>query len=236
MGRAYEVRKASIMKTGAVKAKLYSIYAREIYQSAKSGGVDPDSNITLRRLIEKAKGDQIPSDIIKRAIDKVNSGVDENYSTVIYEIYGPGGSNLIVTGLTDNVNRTLSDIRPALNKNNGKMGVSGSVMYMYEHLSVVRIKGLDELSLMEALINFDVDADIETEEETTVYGKPEDLFKIKEAIKSIDANIEFLVEEISYLPKEQIELTGDDLKEFNRMIEMLDAVDDVSNIYHNVLL
>lgn len=236
MGRAYEVRKSSIMKTGAIKAKLYSLYAREIYQAAKSGGTDPDTNITLKRIMEKAKSEQVPGDIIKRAIDKVNSGVDENYQTVIYEIYGPGGSNLIIIGLTDNVNRTLSDIRPALNKNNGKMGVSGSVMYMYDHLSIIRINNIDELTLMETLINNDIDAEIEVEEETTIYGKPDELYKIKEAVKSIDPNIQFLVEEISYLAKDKIELSGDDLKEFTKMIDMLDEVDDVSNIYHNVVL
>ena len=115
MGRAYEVRKASIQKTGAVKAKLYSMFAKEIYQAAKNGGTELESNITLKRLVEKAKKEQIPGDLIKRAIDKVNSGIDENYSSVRYEIYGPGGSTLIVDCLTDNVNRTLSYIRPALN-------------------------------------------------------------------------------------------------------------------------
>lgn len=236
MGRAYEVRKASIQKTGAVKAKLYSLYAREIYQAAKSGGTMPESNLPLRRLIEKAKSEQIPSDIIKRAIDKVSSGVDENYSELIYEIFGPGGSTLIVTCLTDNVNRTLSNIRPSLNKNNGKMGVSGSVMYMYEHLSVVRIEGLDEMTVMETLINADIDADIEADDGITIYGAPEDLFRIKEALKEIKNDINFIVEEITYLPKDKVELAEEDMKQFTKMVEMLDEVDDVSNVYHNVLI
>lgn len=234
MGRAYEVRKASIQKTGAVKAKLYSLYAREIYQAAKTGGTAPESNITLKRLMDKAKSEQVPSDIIKRAIDKVNSGVDENYSELIYEIFGPGGSTLIVTCFTDNVNRTLSNIRPALNKNNGKMGVSGSVMYMYEHLSIVRTTELDEMTVMEALINNDIDADIEADNGVTVYGKPEDLFRIKEALKDIKSDITFEVEEISYLAKDTVKLSEEDKKFFDKMVEMLDEVDDVSNVYHNV--
>ena len=86
MGRAYEVRKASIQKTGAAKAKLYSMYAREIYQAAKNGGVELEGNPSLKRLVEKAKKDQVPNDIVKRAIDKVSSGADETYTETIYEI------------------------------------------------------------------------------------------------------------------------------------------------------
>ena len=92
MGRAYEVRKASIQKTGAAKAKLYSMYAREIYDVAKKGGTDVNSNASLKRLVERAKKEQVPSDIINRARDKVNSGVDESYTSVSYELFGPNGS------------------------------------------------------------------------------------------------------------------------------------------------
>jgi transcriptional/translational regulatory protein YebC/TACO1 len=116
MGRAYEVRKASIQKTGAAKAKLYSMFAKEIYLAAKNGGIDVDANLSLRRLVDKAKKEQVPGDLIKRAIDKVNSGVDESYTSVRYELFGPGGSTFIVDCLTDNINRTLSYIRPAMNK------------------------------------------------------------------------------------------------------------------------
>ena len=91
MGRAYEVRKASIQKTGAAKAKLYSMYAREIYQAAKTGGVEMEANAALKRLVDRAKKEQVPGDIIKRAIDKVNSGVDETYTNTNYELFGPAG-------------------------------------------------------------------------------------------------------------------------------------------------
>ena len=116
MGRAYEVRKASIQKTGAAKAKLYSMYAREIYQIAKNGGTEPTGNPSLKRILEKAKKEQVPADIIKRAIDKVNSGADETYETVKYELFGPAGSTLIVECLTDNVNRSVSSVRAVINK------------------------------------------------------------------------------------------------------------------------
>lgn len=238
MGRAYEVRKASIQKTGAAKAKLYSMYAREIYQAAKNGGTDTDANLSLRRLIEKAKKEQVPGDLIKRAIDKVNSGVDESYSAVRYEIFGPSGSTVIVDCLTDNVNRTLSGVRPACTKSGAKMGLSNSVSYMYDHLSIVSFKGLTEEAVLEALINNNVDAtDIEDEDGLiTIYGDPTDLYSIKEAILSVLPNVEFEVEEIAMLPKEKVTLAGEDLEHFQRLMGFLEELDDVQHIYHNVEL
>ena len=235
MGRAYEVRKASIQKTGAAKAKLYSMYAREIYQAAKKFGVDPNSNAALKRLIERAKKEQVPSDIINRAIDKVNSGVDESYQEARYELFGPGGSTFIVECLTDNVNRTVSAIKAVLNKCHTKMGAMGSVSFQYDHLCVVGFKYISEEDALNALIEKDVDiVDIETSDGmTVVYGKPNDLFKIKEAISSIK-DVEFELDEIVMLPKEKISLQGEDLEIFKRMNTMLDEIEDVQNIYHNV--
>ncbi len=238
MGRAYEVRKASIQKTGAAKAKLYSMYAREIYQLAKTGGTDTDSNLSLKRLLEKAKKDQIPSDIIKRAIDKVNSGISENYDNVRYEIFGPAGSTLIVDCLTDNVNRTISHIKTALNKTGTKMGVNGSVAYAYDNLCIVQFKGHDEEAILEGLIeeNIDID-DIETgDDNITIYGKPEDLYHIKQVVNKIVPDVVFDIDEIAMLPKEKIKLSGEDLEIFNKLLTMLDDIEDVSEVYNNVEL
>ena len=235
MGRAYEVRKASIQKTGAAKAKLYSMYAREIYQAAKKFGVDPNSNAALKRLIERAKKEQVPSDIINRAIDKVNSGVDESYQEARYELFGPGGSTFIVECLTDNVNRTVSAIKAVLNKCHTKMGAMGSVSFLYDHLCVVGFKGITEEETLNGLIEQDVDiVDIETNDDLTiVYGKPNDLFKIKEAISNIK-DVTFEIDEIVMIPKEKVTLNKEDLEMFNRMNTMLDEIEDVQNIYHNV--
>lgn len=236
MGRAYEVRKVSIQKTGAAKAKLYSMYAKEIYQAAKIGGTDPISNVSLKRLIDKAKKDQVPADLIKRALDKVNSGVDESYVNNKYELFGISGSSLIVDTLTDNINRTISDIRTVLNKTNTKMGAVGSVAYMYEHLCMVGFKGLTEEEVLNALIENDVEMnDIEFEDDhIIVYGEPSDLFKIKQAVQTIKEDIEFEYDEITMFPKEKITLTGQDLEEFNKLITLLDNIEDVQNVYHNV--
>ena len=236
MGRAYEVRKASIQKTGAAKAKLYSMYAREIYQAAKNGGVEQESNAILKILVKRAKKEQVPSDIINRAIDKVNSGVDETYTSTNYELFGPAGSTLIVACLTDNVNRSVSSIRAAVNKCHVKLGAQGSVSYMYDHLCIVSFKGLNEEETMETLLENDADfIDIEIDEgETVVYGHPNDLFNIKEAISKKLPNIEFDMDEITYIAKDKVVLTGEDKETFDKLLTMLDDIEDVQHIYHNV--
>lgn len=237
MGRFPNIAAAKA-KTGAAKGKLYGMYAKEIYQTAKNGGVTPEGNPSLKRLIEKAKKDQVPSDVIKRAIDKVSSGAGEDYETLTYEIFGPAGSTLMVKCLTDNVNRSVSDIRAVINKCHVKMGAMGSVSYMYDNLCVVGFKGLTEDEVMEALIENDVDfTDLENDnDQIIIYGNPQDLFKIKNAITKVKQDIEFTIDEISLLPKERIELEGESLDEFNRLVNMLDEVDDVQNVYHNVNL
>ena len=238
MGRAYEVRKASIQKTGAAKAKLYSMYAKEIYQAAKNGGTEMESNSALKRLVDKAKKEQVPSDIINRAIDKVNSGVDESYQDVTYELFGRAGSTLIVNCLTDNVNRSVSSIRAVVNKCHVKMGAQGSVNYMYDHVCVISFKGLDEEQTLEAMIEQAIDInDIEEDAgETIVYGNPSDLFNIKEAISKVLPSVEFDMDEITYIAKDKVKLAGEDLEIFNKLITMLDEVEDVQNVYHNVEL
>ena len=235
MGRFPNIAAAKA-KTGAAKGKLYGMYAKEIYQAAKNGGVTPEGNPSLKRLIEKAKKEQVPSDVIKRAIDKVSSGAGENYETLTYEIFGPNGSTCLVKCLTDNVNRSVADVRTVVNKCHVKLGAMGSVAYMYDNLSVVGFSGLSEEDIMNTLIENDVDfVDLEVQDgNTLIYGNPNDLFKIKEAISSVKSDIEFTVDEISYLPKERITLTGEDLEVFTKLVNMLDEVDDVQNVYHNV--
>ena len=236
MGRFPNIAAAKA-KTGAAKGKLYGMYAKEIYQVAKNGGVTPEGNPALKRLIEKAKKEQVPNDVIKRAIDKVSSGADESYENARYELFGPGGSTLIVDCLTDNVNRTVSDIRTVVNKCHVKLGAMNSVSYMYDNLCIVGFKGLTEEEVMDALISNDVDiTDMEDEDGTImIYGEPTDLNKIKEAILSVK-EVTFDIDEIAMLPKDKIKLDGEDLEVFNKLVTMLDEVDDVNHVYHNVEL
>ena len=235
MGRFPSIA-ADKQKTGAARGKLYAMYSKEIYNAAKKS-TDLDANPTLKRLVEKAKKEQVPSDIINRAIDKVTSGVDESYESLRYEGFGPGASTLLIDCLTDNVNRAVADVRAAFSKAHCKLGASGSVSYMYDNLCIVRFKGLTEHETLEALLNALVDAEIENDNGTiTLYGNPQDLFKIKNAILDYKKDITFEVEEITTLPKEKIKLVGEDLEIFKKLLKLLDDANDVQNVYHDVEL
>ena len=238
MGRAYEVRKASIQKNGAIKAKLYSNFAKEIYLAAKNGGTDPDTNANLKRLMDQAKKNQVPSDIIKRAIDKVNSGVDENYTSCRYEGFGPGASTLIVDCLTDNVNRTVGFVRAAFTKCKGKLGVENSVSHFYENLAIFAVKGYKEEDLFESLMMEDVDVkDIETDEDVVVItGDAKEYNNIRKALLNINPDIDLEVDEISMVALDKISLEGEDKEMFDKLLSMLDDIEDVQNVYHNVEL
>ena len=145
---------------------------------------------------------------------------------------------MLVECLTDNVNRSVSEVRAVINKSHLKMGAMGSVAYMYDNLSVVGFKGLSLDEAMEALINADVPfIDIENDgEEVIVYGNPNDINKIKDAISSYKKDITFDIDEVAYLSKEKVKLSGEDLELFQRALNLFDEVDDVSNVYHNVEL
>jgi len=238
MGRAYEVRKASIQKTGAAKGKIYSMYAKEIYQAAKTGGTSLDSNASLKRLVEKAKKEQVPADIIKRAIDKVNSGIDESYESTRYEIFGPAGSTVLADCLTDNLNRTVSDIRTVINKTHTKLGAMNSVSYMYDNICVVGFKGLNEEETLDLLLEAGIEVDdIELDNDIVVIsGKPNDLFAIKEAITNKLPDVNFEIDELTTVSKDKITLSKEDLEIFNKLITMLEEVEDVQHVYHNVEL
>lgn len=237
MGRAHEVRKVAMAKTAAKKAKVYSRYGKEIYLAAKAGGPEPDGNLTLRRLIEKAKKDQVPADVIKRAIDKVKSGATENYDPIQFEGFGPNNSTLIVKCLTDNINRTISQVRPAFTKSKSKLGAEGSVSYLYDVESTVVFGGMSEEEALDALIMGEVDAkDITTLEDgrIKVTGEPTDLNKIKTAIEAAKSDVEFDVDDITTTPQEYVELEGDDMMLFERLMGLLNDCDDVDQIFHNV--
>ena len=236
MGRAYEVRKAAIQKNGAAKAKIYSNFAKEIYIAAKSGGTSLEANDKLKQLVEKAKRNQLPSDIINRAIDKVNSGVDENYQSLRYEGFGPGASTLIVDCLTDNVNRTVGYVRPAFTKCNGKLGVTNSVSHFYENLAIFSVKGVSEEEVLDAVLNEGADIkDIETEEdEVIITADAKEYNNIKKALTN--NNYEIDLDEVSMVALDKVTLEGEDLELFNKLLNMLDEIEDVQNVYHNVEL
>ncbi len=235
MGRAYQNRKESMAKTSDQNSKLYSRYSREIYTCAKSGGPDPDGNLSLRSLLDRAKKDQVPSHVIQKAIDKAAGGGGEDFATARYEGFGPGNCMVIVDCLTDNPNRTFGDVRTCFNKTKSKIGSQGTVMHMFDHSAIFVFAGDDEEAALEALMEADVDVtDIENEEgNITVFTPHTEYGKARTAIKDLIGEKEFDVDEIQFIPQTQTEISGDDIAMFEKLLEMLDELEDVQNVYHN---
>ena len=236
MGRAYQNRKESMAKTSDMKAKVYSRYGREIYVVAKSGGGDPSANLALRSLIDKAKKDQVPTHVIDKAITKAEGGGGEDFAPARYEGYGPGGSMAIVECLTDNPNRTFGDVRQAWTKTKCKIGTEGSVSHMFDHSAIFVFKHSDEEAVLETLMEADVDVtDIENEDGVlTVFAPHTEYFKAKVALQDRCNVADFDVDEIQFIPHAFTTIEGDDVEQFEKFLAILDDLDDVQQVYHNV--
>lgn len=239
MGRAHEVRAAAMAKTAAAKSKLYSRYGKELYIAAKSGVPDPDMNLSLARKIKEAKANQIPADVIKRAIEKAKGGTEENYQTCRYEGFGPGSSTVIVDCLTDNVNRTYTAVKTVFNKCRGaKLAVQGSVSYNYSEVGLFELDYQDDEKMLDALANAEVDVQdiaVADDGEMTVKVPKTDFAKAQDAIEKMIPGVEFDTCEITMLPAEWTSLSTDEDKEgLKKLLDMLDECDDVNSVYTNV--
>jgi YebC/PmpR family DNA-binding regulatory protein len=221
-------------KTSDQKSKVYGKYGREIYVCAKQGGVDPAGNLALRSMIDRAKKDQVPAHVIDKALDKAKGGGGEDYSITRYEGFGPGGCSVIVECLTDNPNRTFGDVRVCFTKSNSKLGVEGSVSHMFDHSAIFSFKGDEEASL-EALVMADVDvSDIEEDEGmVTVFTPHTEFGKARAALIESLGNLEFDVEEIQYVPQTTAPVSEESMPDFEKLITMLEDLDDVQRVYHS---
>ncbi|BDX03294.1 MAG: YebC/PmpR family DNA-binding transcriptional regulator [Marinomonas sp.] len=235
MGRAFQNRKESMAKTSDQKAKVYSKYGREIYVCAKSGGIDPNGNLALRSLIDRAKKDQVPTHVIDKAIDKAKGGGGEDFDTARYEGFGPGNTMVIVDCLSDNPNRTFGDVRTCFNKVKCKIGSQGSVSHMFDHSAIFVFAGTDEEAVLEALMMADVDVtDIELEDgKVTVFAPHTDYSKAKTALTDAFGEIEFDVDEIQFVAQNTTEIQGEEVEQFDRFLDLLNDLDDVQRVYHN---
>lgn len=238
MGRAYQNRKLSMAKTAAAKTKVYSKYGREIYVTAKSGGVDPNANLALRRLIDKAKKDQVPAHVIEKALEKASGAGGEDFVPARYEGFGPGGCNVIVDCLTDNNTRTFNDVRTCFNKAKAKLGGPGAVAHMFDHRAVFEFKGDDDEAILEALLEADIDvSDIENDDGViTVLVPPTEYNKTRTALTDLLGDMEFNVDEITFIPQSTCPISGDDVVQFEKLLDLLNENDDVQDIYHNAEL
>jgi len=236
MGRAYQNRKASMAKTAGMKTKIYSRYGREIYVCAKSGGTDPSANLTLRGLMDRAKKDQVPTHVIDKALEKARGGGGEDYAPARYEGYGPGSCMVIIDCLTDNPNRTFGDVRNAFTKTKSKIGTPGTVAHMFDHCAIFVFSHDDEDAVLEALMEADVDVtDVENEDgKITVFAPNTEYAKARQALVDAFEGIDFDVDEIQFIPQAYTTIEGDDVALFEKFTAMLDELDDVQNVYHNV--
>ncbi|AIC94281.1 YebC/PmpR family DNA-binding transcriptional regulator [Shouchella lehensis] len=237
MGRKWNNIKEKKASKDANTSKVYAKFGREIYVVAKQGEPDPEANQALKVVLERAKTYNVPKAIIERALEKAKGGADENYDQLRYEGFGPNGSMLIVDALTNNVNRTVSDVRAAFGKNGGNMGVSGSVSYMFDHTAVIAFEGKTADETLELLLEADLDARdiIEEDNLIIIYAEPDQLQAVQEALKQAGVN-EFNLVETSMLPQTELSLEEEDEKQLEKLIDALDDLEDVQQVYHNVAL
>ncbi|MCR8643433.1 YebC/PmpR family DNA-binding transcriptional regulator [Paenibacillus sp. N1-5-1-14] len=235
MGRKWNNIKDKKASKDSSTSKIYAKFGKEIYVAAKQGEPNPESNQALKFVVERAKTYNVPRAIIDRAIEKAKGGSDENYDELRYEGFGPNGSMVIVDALTNNVNRTASEVRAAFNKNGGNMGVSGSVNYMFDQTAVIGIEGKSAEEALEILMNADLDVRdiLEEEEAVIIYAAPEQFSAVQDAFKQ-EGITEFTVAELTMLPQNYIELTEDVQAQFEKMLDVLEDLEDVQQVYHNV--
>ena len=233
MGRAHEVRAKSMAATAAKRSALFMRASKEIYMAAKSGEPDPSMNLALRSAIEKWRGQNVTKDVIDRAIQKAKGGSGEAYSSGRYEAFGPGGSLLIIDTLTDNSNRAFIAVRTAVTKKGGHLG---STAFNFTETGIFAFKGNNRDEVEEALILGDVDVREVTKEngEIEVLVEPSSFAKARDTLSELGIN-EFDVSEITFLANEPITLDDpEDKRKFDELVDMLDEIEDVQNVYHNV--
>lgn len=239
MGRAHEVRAASMAKTAAQKSKVYAKHGKLIYIAAKSGVPDPEMNVALRAAIEKAKKDNVPTDNIKRAIDKAKGGSTDNYDSVRYEGFGPNNSMIIVECLTDNVKRTYTNVGTIFSKCGCKMGVTGSVTHSFDYSAVLSFEGMTDEEVLDLLIMEDCDVtDVQLDDGlVTVTAPSSEYGKVRTALLNAKPDINFLEDDVKWVPQSYIELTDEkDINHYQKLMDQLEENDDVQDIYHNIIV
>ncbi|BCB95815.1 putative transcriptional regulatory protein [Dissulfurispira thermophila] len=222
--------------TDAKKGKIFTKIVKEISVAARLGGGDPENNPRLRSAIEKAKEVNMPSDNIKRAIMKGTGELPgTTYEEIIYEGYGPGGVAILIETLTDNKNRTVSEIRHILSKNGGNLGETGCVSWIFEKKGYILVEKtkVDEDTLMSIVLDAGADdmKNDPNEDNYEIITSPENLNKVKEAIER--QNIPISLSEITMLPKSYVTIEGSTADQMVRLVDALEDNDDVQNVYAN---
>ena len=220
----------------AKRGKIFQKLSKEIYKAAKDGGTDPEINAALRLAVDKAKANNMPNDNVDRAIKRASdAGQGDNYDEVLYEGYGPNGIAVLVSGLTDNLNRTSTNVRVAFNKNGGSLGEKGSVSYMFDRKGYIAIarEGLDvdEDTMLMSVLEAGGE-ELETSEDVfEVYTDVQDFSDVRDALEAAGYVLDQA--EITMVPQTTVPVPEDKLTTFENMIEALEDDDDVSEVYHN---
>lgn len=224
-------------KNDAKKGKIFTKLGREIAVAVKEGGADPENNSRLRDIVAKAKANNMPNDTIDRSIKKAAGDANAvNYESITYEGYGPSGVAIIVEALTDNKNRTASNVRSAFTKGNGSIGTPGCVSYNFEKKGQIIIAKedcqMDEDDLMMTALDAGAEDFAAEEDSYEIVTDPDDFSKVREALES--ESIEMASAEVTMVPNTMVELASeDDIKNLQKTLDLLEEDDDVQDVWHN---
>lgn len=220
----------------AKRGKVFQKLSREIYMAVKSGGPDPNANPSLRLAMDKAKANNMPNDNVKRAIDKgSNTNESANYDEVTYEGYGPSGVAILVHALTDNRNRTSTNVRVAFTHNGGALGETGSVSYLFDRKGYIAIDrkttGVDEDTMLMSVLEAGGE-ELETSDDVfEIYTAPGDLGAVRDALE--EEGYQIANAETTMVPKTFVDLSEADTEKLTKIVDALEDDDDVSDVYHN---
>lgn len=217
----------------AKRGKVFQKLSREIYMAAKAGGPDPSMNPALRLVVDKAKAANMPNDNVERAIKKATSAVDEtNYDEITYEGYGPGGVGILVHALTDNRNRTATNVRVAFTRNGGSLGETGSVSYLFDRKGCIVIErdglAVDEETMFEDVLEAGAE-DLQTSPEVfEIYTAPEDFAAVRD---ELEKEFTLAQAELTMIPQTTIDLNEEQREQLERLVDKLEDDDDVSEVF-----
>lgn len=225
-------------KKGAIdseRSKVFQKLAKELFVAAKSGDPNPENNASLRMVIEKAKSENMPKANIESAINKAKSaGMGENYESVRYEGYGPGGIAIMIDCLTDNKNRTAGFVRSTLTKRGGNLGTDGSVSYLFERKGVIILEKIyDEDKLMEDVLSLDILDFISEEDSYIIYTDSNSFISVKDELEKLGYD-KFIMSEVTFVPNNYISLDEETTEKVCNLIDSLNDIDDVQEVYHNL--
>ncbi len=235
MGRAFEYRKATKMKRWGNMARVFTKIGRQITIAAKDGGPDPDTNPRLRVLVQQAKKENMPKENVERAIKKATSKDEADFKEVVYEGYGPFGIAIVVETATDNPTRTVANVRSYFNKNNGSLGTSGSLEFLFDHKCVFKIAPKEGVSLEDLeleLIDYGVDEVEHDEEDIILYGEFKSYSEIQKYLE--ENGFEIHSAEFERIPNDLKEVTKEQQEQIQKLLDKFEEDDDVQNVFHNM--